>query len=450
MKVSCSTGCFHSACLSKDGLVHTWGNNDKGQLGLGNNQSFKVPRKVPNLYNIRSLSCGYNFTICVDIHGNLRSFGGNSSGQLGIGNTTDQNSPQKILNIPPMSFVSCGHAHSLCISKKQELWSFGSNSFGELCLESTNESESSPKQSKFDDIVSISCGYCFSIFQTKNGDIYSCGNNLYGKLGIGSLVRQSKPTLLDLPPKITQFSCGYGNSIFLDKKGKVYGCGYSTAAGSYRNESLVVKIPIIPRIIFIATTCGNTILIDENNCCWSVGNNTYGQSGTGFESSKPKMIKGLENITNISSTGSNCYHVIATDKTGQIFAFGYNNSGQLGVNDYENKPTPTKLDAIYSGIIKPRFKNSSIFVNNDCNFENLSKIMKWSSQQQAQMINLNSKINTEKQKMKNNKFQKQNQSKPQNSFPSWKKVNEQLIKYMNDSKTYLKQKKKKNNKSNTN
>ena len=441
MKDSCSTGYEHSACLSKDGLVHTWGNNDQGQLGLGNNKSFKVPQQVPKLYNIRSLSCGYNFTICVDIHGNLRSFGGNSSGQLGIGKTTDQNSPQKVLNIPPMSFVSCGHSHSLCISRKQELWSFGSNSFGELCLESINKSESSPKQSKFNDIVSISCGYCFSMFQTKNGDIYSCGNNLYGKLGIGSRVHQSKPTLLDLPPKIIQFSCGYGNSIFLDKKGTVYGCGYSKAAGSYGDESMVAKIPIVTRIIFIATTCGNTILIDENKCCWSVGNNTFGQSGTGFESSEPLMIKGLENITNISSTGSNCYHVIATDKTGQIFAFGYNNSGQLGVNDCKNKATPTKLDAKYSGIIKSRFKNNSIFVNNDCNFENLSEIMKWNSQQKAQMINLNSKINAEKQNMINNEFQKQNQSKPQNSFSTWKNVNEQLIKYINDSKTYLKQKK---------
>ena len=115
------------------------------------------------------------------------------------------------------------------------------------------------------------------------------------------------------------------------------------------------------------------------------------------------------------------------------------------MNDCENKATPTKLDVKYSGIIKPRFDDdnicSGVELYSDCNFESLSKIMKWNSQQKAQMIKLNSKITTENQKMKNNKFQKQNQSKPQNSFSSWKKVNEQLIKYMNDSKTNLKQKK---------
>ena len=447
MHGSCSTGYYHSACLSKDGLVHTWGNNDKGQLGLGNNKSFTVPQQVPNLHNILSLSCGTYFTICVDIHGNLWSFGNNSSGQLGIGNTTNQNSPQKVLNIPPMSFVSCGHTHSLCISNKQELWSFGSNSYGELCLERTNNSERSPKQSKFNDIVSISCGYYFSMFQTKNGDIYSCGNNFYGTLGIGSQENQIKPILVpNLPPKITQFSCGYANSIFLDEKGIVYGCGCSTAVGSSTSyQTTVIKIPIITRIIFIAPSCGHSLFIDENKCCWSVGNNNKGQSGTGSASSEPLMIQGLENITNISSTGSQSYHVIATDKTGQIFAFGYNNSGQLGVNDNANRPTPTKLDAKYSGIIKPRFDDDNFYsgveLYSDCNFENLSKIMKWNSQQKAQMIKLHSKINMENLKMKNNKFQKQNQSKPQNSFSSWKKANEQLIKYMNDSKTNLKQKK---------
>ena len=448
---SCSTGNQHSACLSKDGLVHTWGNNAQGQLGLGNNQRFKVPQQVPNLHNILSLSCGTYFTICVGINGNLWSFGENSFGQLGIGNTTNQNSPQKVLNIPSMSFVSCGYTHTLCISNKQELWSFGSNSYGELCLERTNNSESSPKQSKFNDIVSISCGYCFSMFQTKNGDIYSCGNNQFGNLGIGSKENQSKPILVpNLPPKITQFSCGSTNSIFLDEKGIVYGCGLSKAVGSSsscKHQTTVIEIPKIPKIIFIATTCGNTLFVDENKCCWSVGENKCGQSGTGSASSEPLMIKGLENITNISSTGSISYHVIATDKTGQIFAFGKNNSGELGVNDCEIRPTPIKLDAKYSGIIKPRFDDNNFYsgveLYSDCNFENLSKIMKWNSQQKAQMINLNSKINTEKQKMKNNKFQKQNQSKPQNSFSSWKKVNEQLIKYMNDSKTCLKQEKQK-------
>ena len=69
------------------------------------------------------------------------------------------------------------------------------------------------------------------------------------------------------------------------------------------------------------------------------------------------------------------------------------------------------------------------------NFESLSEIMEWNSQQKAQMVKLNSKIKIENRKMKNKKFQKQNQSKPQISLSSWKKVNEQLIKYTNDSKT---------------
>ena len=54
------------------------------------------------------ISCGAYFTVCVDYEGFMWSFGENEYGQLGTGNQTNFNVPQKIEDIPPVLSVSCG------------------------------------------------------------------------------------------------------------------------------------------------------------------------------------------------------------------------------------------------------------------------------------------------------------------------------------------------------
>ena len=430
---SCSTGAFHSVVLSRSGIVHSFGKNDKGQLGLGSNQSSKVPQQIRSLLNIIQISCGEFFTICVDRSGKVWGFGANDYGQLGIGNNANQTLPQEVLGIPPISNVSCGFNHTLCITQMQELWSFGNNEYHQLCLVDKKAVPFLPNQTEFNDIVSISAGCQYSMFQTKNGEIYSCGNGSDGRLGIGSTSTTKQPTPIELPSKICQFSCGYRHALFLNEEGTVYGCGYGTGIGS-TEQSRLYKISIQPKIKFIAALHSSSIFIDRDNYCWSLGYGGYGQLGNGSTSSSstPIKIPGLENITNVSSSGSNSNHVIATDKTGQIYSFGNNGNGQLGVNDFSTKNSPTKLDAKYSQILKP-------FKEKLGEFESLSKIMKWDSNQKQQMIKLNSHIASEKNKMEKNKdrFQKKNQSKPFNSFETWKQADQQLNAFIQDSKTQL-------------
>ena len=436
--LSCATGGNHSVILSKkSGIVFSFGQNDKGQLGLGTNKNFNVPQHVPSLLNIVQISCGQSFAVCLDRSGKLWGFGANDSGQLGIGNNANQTVPQEVPTIPPVSNVSCGYNHTLCITQKQELWSFGNNDYHQLCLIDKEVVPFLPNQSEYTDIVSISAGRDYSMFQKKNGEIYSCGTGSDGRLGIGSSSTTKQPTLINLPSRITQFCCGYSHALFLDEEGIVYGCGNGIGIGS-RNQSRLYRISIQPKIKFIAALERCSIFIDKENYCWSLGYNGYGQLGNGStsNSSTPIKIPGLENITNVSSTGSLSYHVIVSDKTGQIYSFGNNDDGQLGVNDNSRKTSPTKLEAKYSQILKP-------FKQEFCEFESISKIMKWNESQKQQMIKLNSKITSEKNKMESNseQFQKQNQSKPFNAFETWKQADQQLNTYINSSKTQLNAKK---------
>ena len=116
--------------MSDDGVVHSFGGNDFGELGLGHDNDVSVPSRIPNLPQIKQVSCGCNFTVCVDLEGLVWSFGENKYGQLGTGNTTNFNVPQKILSIPPVLSVACGSHHTLIITNKANssyLWACGNN-----------------------------------------------------------------------------------------------------------------------------------------------------------------------------------------------------------------------------------------------------------------------------------------------------------------------------------
>ena len=85
--ISISVGDGHCACLDNDGNIYTFGSNQYGQLGIGDEDlsHTSIPQKV-NLPPCTQISCGNNFTMCLSENGEVYSFGYNEYGQLGIGN----------------------------------------------------------------------------------------------------------------------------------------------------------------------------------------------------------------------------------------------------------------------------------------------------------------------------------------------------------------------------
>ena len=212
---------MHTVTLSDDGIVHSFGRNNEGELGHNNHVSHPTP--ILNLPKINQVSCGSYFTVCVDHEGFIWSFGKNNLGQLGTGNKTNFNVPQKLQNIPPVLSVSCGDEHTLIITNDSNLWSWGSNGHGQLCIGKSNrfsklpqrEGCLKPHRTLFSNISKISTGYCYSLFQNNTGEIFACGFNQWGQCGLGHFNSpQLTPSLiLNAPENIFQFVCGYRQSL---------------------------------------------------------------------------------------------------------------------------------------------------------------------------------------------------------------------------------------------
>ena len=332
--MSCSVGCAHSVCLDDEGNIHSFGDNDYGQLGLGHSISKLIPTKVQSLSCITQVSCGSFFTACVDDQGILWTFGENDYGQLGIGNNFRCKEPQKV-NISPVQNVSCGYEHVMVNTQDFNLWTFGRNTSGELCLGHTKHGFSAPENTLFTNILKIAAGARHSLFQNMDGEIYGCGNNENGELGLGHTYKvQSEVILLPNQPfNIIQFCGGSIQSFFLDADGNIYYSGFKTTDFKKLGVDTINRVQNIPTMKLICCINNSCFAVDDCGNVWYFGNFIGEANDTNKFAVIPETIENLSDIQYIPSRCFGGNHLLAKDSQDKVFGLGYNYYGQLGTGD---------------------------------------------------------------------------------------------------------------------
>ncbi|KAH3757836.1 cell wall anchor protein [Pelomyxa schiedti] len=194
---SISCGAFHSAAVASDWSVLSWGSNNFGQLGLGDYLTPQcTPTVVPGLF-CKRIYCGGNFTVGVSDSGQLISWGENSSGQLGLGDFSNHCRPQRVRfdNNTGISLVACGWSHTLISLCSNTLLSCGNNSSGQLGLgDWKTRNLLTVVEGLFGiPILSMSCGVNHSVVVIESGDVYAWGANNLGQIGVGDCSNKTKP-----------------------------------------------------------------------------------------------------------------------------------------------------------------------------------------------------------------------------------------------------------------
>jgi len=332
--------------------------------------------------NIASIDCGHSHALCLDYNGNVFSFGSNIYGQLGIGKRRKlldlfkkQSSmviePQKI-DIPPCKQVACGDKFSICVLENGDVLSFGNNMQGQLG-HGNNIDCSSPKIiPSLKDVDFVECGFDYTLCKTLHNDFYAWGRNDFGQFGLGEKNRnyQNSNTPVECenwPKNIVDIKCGSKHTLVLTSNQEVYSCGMCDLIGRKQYDkysSSLEKIEELSEIVRIECGYSCSMCIDNYDNLYVFGNNQYGQLGLGDCNERKTPVKHptLSNIIDISRGGKNTFVKTVAN---EIYVFGYVKYANLGdvVSGFEKIETPTRVfqdeEEIWSSNIKRKSKAKS-------------------------------------------------------------------------------------------
>ena len=144
-----------------------------------------------------------------------------------------------------------------------------------------------------------------------------------------------------------------GNSSYARTiNGEVYAWGDNSygqlGIGNTENQSSPVKIESLSNVdeIYYDGSGCSVYAKMTNGEVYAWGDNSYGQLGiesTTYKQSTPQKIEGLTNVEEIYA--ENC-SVFAKTTTGEVYAWGDNYKGNLGTGNTKNQRAPIKINEL--------------------------------------------------------------------------------------------------------
>ena len=331
----------HSIALASDGTVYTWGNNDYGQLGNGNNIQSNVPVAVNTSgvlsgKTITQIGAGQYHSIALASDGTVYTWGYNNYGQLGNGDNTDSNVPvavttSGVLSGKTITKVAGGANHSIALASDGTVYTWGFNEVGQLGNGDYTDSNvpvavSTSGVLSGKTITQVAAGEVHSIALASDGTVYTWGYNYYGQLGNGNNTNSNVPVAVTTSgalsgKTITQVACGGNYSIALASDGTVYTWGFNhygqlgngtNGTGTDSNVPVAVSTSVMGSLpvewhSFTAKKQNNNVLLE-----WSTASEQNTKDFIVQHSSNGSEYKNIGNVTAAGNSSTikyyNCLH----------------------------------------------------------------------------------------------------------------------------------------------
>ncbi|WP_248930444.1 cadherin-like beta sandwich domain-containing protein [Paenibacillus hamazuiensis] len=250
---SVAAGFNHAAVLTENGRVYVWGDNQYGQLGLGsgvtNSQYAKLVvdnAGTGTLSGIKQISLGGYHSLALTVDGNVWAWGENSRGQLGVGDTNLRTKPQLVLQpaaegsnaLAGIRQISAGSYHSVAIYENDSTrfaLGWGSNQYGQLGIGATSLAVPLPQYVMVNaadpetTAVRLAAGGDHTLITLGSAGaetLASFGRNDAGQQGRLEMdVNTTTLTAVYDLPMVSGVAAGEKSSFALDSSGRLYAWG---------------------------------------------------------------------------------------------------------------------------------------------------------------------------------------------------------------------------------
>ena len=302
-------------------------------------------RFLPRVTSV--MSAGESHIMVITSRG-LMTRGVNNSGQMGPFQRDTEPSVWHQVPIQGVISVWCGGEYTMILTTKG-VYACGDNLSGQLGIGGARAGEKVFTLEKVDlspQVLSIACGSEHTLFLTIQG-VYATGGNKYGQLGLGVTTKISTPKLIDslAQENIVAIGCGEFFSLFLNASGLVFACGrlFGGTPDLVNDETLLFSNSV-PTLLplpadsgkIISVVCGSdhALLLNKQGNVYVFGKNRDGQLGLGHNMPGNGIVKHptLNSIVSMYADGHRSFFI---DKNGTLYGCGSNYGSILTTQDLE-------------------------------------------------------------------------------------------------------------------
>ena len=355
-----AAGGHHSLALSEDGTVYAWGSNWNGQLGngkIGKETHSAVPRPVISpggdgvLKGARGIAAGGHHSVAVTTDGQVLAWGYNGTGQIPASSRGGFWDHRGDRNIPTPTLAKTGK-----------------------------------KGDTLEDAAGVAAGYESTYAVTEGGNILSAGWGMYGELGTGAYGSGNRDTMVPAAagrvvawknppagqwrPQLVYRYTDRGHlkdgiddlEVIDDFSGPVMVVGPGTDTGTttgkirrsanYVEATAALTYPVrtevgqpvtgLLTLLSFGSHPGDDDYVTDVRLRWT--ETKTGQSiDIPLASGKHPAGALLPPLDGFVSIASGMHHALARDREGEIWVWGHNGFGQLGIGNASDQPVAREL-----------------------------------------------------------------------------------------------------------
>lgn len=292
---------------------------------------------------------------CATRFGILYCWGGNADGRLGLGDDVDRSAPVRVGYDADWVAVATGVAHTCALKTDGTVWCFGANNVGQLGQGNLIASATPRRVALPAKVVQLSSHANTACVVLESGELWCWGRNWEGTIGLNDQhpgVDQLLPVRSGDQSDWQLTGTGDGHTCGVRGGGLLFGWGRNTAAnlglGQTADQQRRVATQIGTDEDWLSVVSGQDascgIRSGGNLFCW--GGNAFGTLGLGDREQRLVPTQ-LAAATLWTQVAIDTFHGCGIDAEQNLHCWGRGIEGQLGTGDLDDRLLPEVVGASF-------------------------------------------------------------------------------------------------------